>query len=337
LEFKGDEYKREIIGAQQNIRSGGVNEVDDRFSAASTAEVRAKIARAMSKLHWDGLNLQHNIPGLTLYRVEQPAGPFSTLYEPSVAVTVSGSKIMSLGGEASIYDETNYFLTAIGLPMKGQIDSANPSNPYLAAVLRLDMEMARRLIIEHELYPVSETEQVRGAVSGVATATLFDAFLRLILSNAEPERVAFYSKLIQQEILYHLLTGESGNQFRCIALAEHNHRVSKAISWIKANYQRPLRIDELASYSSMGVSTLHHHFRSVTAMSPLQFQKHLRLHHARLMMLTGKIDASTVALEVGYESVTQFNREYRRMFGHPPLRDVKILESKRQSQSVMIG
>lgn len=309
----------------------------DCFLDASTADVRSRIARAMLNMGWDGLNLRHSIPGLTLYRVEQPSGPFSTLYEPSVAVTISGSKVMSLGDETSTYDERKYFLAAIGLPMKGQIHAADPSNPYLAAVLRLDMDVARRLIVENDLYPDGSTEHVCGAVSGTATPALFDAFLRLVMANAEPERVAFYSKHIQQEILYHLLTGENGMQLRCIALAEHNNRVSKAISWIKANYDRTIRIEELASYCNMGVSTLHHHFKSLTGISPLQFQKHLRLHHARLLMLTGKIDASTAALNVGYESVTQFNREYRRMFGHPPFRDVKILEAKRQSKSAMIG
>nr|WP_132077021.1 AraC family transcriptional regulator [Sinorhizobium americanum] len=305
-----------------------------------TAPLRRRILDELTQLPWDGLRYSHTVPGLSLYRVVEPAGPFSAVYEPSLSLIVQGSKRVHVGDQTLVYDESCFFLTALGLPATGQICEASLDEPYVAASLRLDLEKLRRIITDHDLHPTEPPERdLVGVVVGDATPALFDAFLRLISLAKAPADIPFLSNHIHNEILYRLLTGEQGARLRRFALAGTNsNRVAKAIAWLKQNYARPLRVEELAEIANMGVSTLHHHFRAMTAMSPLQFQKHLRLHHARELMLAESLDATTAALRVGYESPTQFSREYRRAFGHPPLRDIKaILNSNDAAKRDSIG
>lgn len=307
--------------------------------SAQTEAIRGRILDVLSRLSWDGMQFKHAIPGLSLYRVVEPAGPFSSVYEPSLSLIIKGSKRISVGDETLVYDESCFFLTAIGLPMTGQICAASEGEPYVAAMLRLDLEKLRRLIADHDIQPSDTRERDRGIVVGAATPELFDAFLRLISLAATPNDIPFLAGHIQNEILYRLLSGEQGARLRRFALAGTNsNRVAKAVAWLKENYTSPLRVEDLADIANMGVSTLHHHFRAMTAMSPLQFQKHLRLHHARELMLSGSLDAASASLRVGYESPTQFSREYRRMFGHPPLRDIRaILNSDESTRRGSVG
>jgi transcriptional regulator GlxA family with amidase domain len=159
---------------------------------------------------------------------------------------------------------------------------------------------------------------------GKTPVEMLSACSRLVDLLEKPGDIPFLGSLIQREIIYRLLRSSVGKHLRAIAtLGEQSNRTAKAVAWLKANYEKPLRVDELASVAQMGVSTLHHHFRSLTAMSPLQYQKRLRLHVARVRMLTEGMDAASAAFNVGYESASQFNREYRRLFGQPPMRDVK--------------
>jgi AraC-like DNA-binding protein len=298
-----------------------------------TAPIRARILDKLAQLPWDGLSFRHNVPGLSLYRVVAPAGPFSAVYEPSLSLIIKGSKRVRVGSETLIYDESCFFLTALGLPATGQICEASEGEPYVAASLRLDLEKLRRIIADHDVQPTDAPERnLVGVAVGAATPELFDAFLRLIsLANA-PGDIPFLADHIHNEILYRLLTGEQGARLRRFALTGTNsNRVAKAVAWLRENYARPLRVEELAAIANMGISTLHHHFRAMTAMSPLQFQKHLRLHHARELMLSEQLDAATAALRVGYESPTQFSREYRRAFGHPPQRDIRTILSSGDS------
>ncbi|WEX74949.1 AraC family transcriptional regulator [Sinorhizobium numidicum] len=304
-----------------------------------TASLRARILDKLSQLPWDGLRFGHAIPGLSLYRVVEPAGPFSAVYEPSLSLIIKGSKRVHVGNETLIYDESCFFLTAIGLPMTGQICEASEREPYVAAMLRLDLEKLRRIIADNDIHQTDLSERDLGVVVGAAKPELFDALLRLISLTDSPADIPFLANHIQNEILYRLLTGEQGARLRRFALAGTNsNRVAKAVAWLKENYARPLRVEELAEVANMGVSTLHHHFRAMTAMSPLQFQKHLRLHHARELMLSESLDAATAALRVGYESPTQFSREYRRAFGHPPVRDIReILNSNDTTRRDSVG
>ncbi|AFL50883.1 AraC-like DNA-binding protein [Sinorhizobium fredii] len=305
-----------------------------------TAPLRARILDELAQLQWDGLRYSHTVPELSLYRVVEPAGPFSAVYEPSLSLIIKGSKRVHVGNQTLVYDDSCFFLTALGLPATGQICEASLDEPYVAASLRLDLERLRRIIADHDLHPTEAPERdLVGVAVGAATPALFDAFLRLIsLANA-PADIPFLASHIHNEILYRLLTGEQGARLRRFALAGTNsNRVARAIAWLKENYTQPLRVEELAEIANMGVSTLHHHFRAMTAMSPLQFQKHLRLHHARELMLSQSLDAATAALRVGYESPTQFSREYRRAFGHPPLRDIRaILNSSDSTKRDSVG
>jgi transcriptional regulator GlxA family with amidase domain len=164
--------------------------------------------------------------------------------------------------------------------------------------------------------------------TGETTAELLDACCRLVDLLNTPQDIPYLGGLIQHEVIYRILRGRVGARLRAIAtLGDQSQRTAKAISWVRANYAKPLRVEDLAKIAGMGVSTLHHHFRALTAMSPLQYQKQLRLRAARERMLIDGLDATSAAFEVGYESATQFNREYGRFFGQPPMRDIRTLRS----------
>ncbi len=192
--------------------------------------------------------------------------------------------------------------------------------------LRLDMPTVREVISREELPEPATSIESRGLAVGETTVGLLDACSRLIELVDTPEDIPFLSHLIQREIVYRILRTPQGERLRAIATTgDLSHRTARAIAWLRANYAKPLHVEELAAVARMGVSTLHHQFRGLTSMSPLQYQKQLRLQTARQHMLMDRIDATSAAYEVGYESVSQFNREYSRFFGQPPIRDIKSL------------
>ena len=287
---------------------------------------RRRLVADCDRLDWRAPALETGIPGLTLYRVTEPSVPFSSIYAPSLSLIIRGSKRVVVGAATLDYGESNFLLTAIDLPTTVQILEASEAEPYYAALLRLDLERVRGIIVQHEVRAAAPPGEMGMAV-GMASAELFDALARLIALMDTPQDIPFLAAHIQDEILYRLLSGEQGAYLRRIALSgTQSNRVAKAIAWLKQNYMAPLRVEHLAGIARMGTSTLHHHFRAMTAMSPLQYQKHLRLHHARDLMLSEAADAAGAAFQVGYESATQFSREYRRMFGAPPMRHIKALQ-----------
>jgi transcriptional regulator GlxA family with amidase domain len=191
-------------------------------------------------------------------------------------------------------------------------------------ILRLEMPAVREILSQEEFLAPEVSTGVRGMAVGVTSVELLSACSRLLDLLDTPQDIPFLSGLMQREILYRLLRSPLGKHLRAIAtLGEQSNRTAKAVAWLRSHYDKPLRVEELASVAQMGVSTLHHHFRSLTAMSPLQYQKRLRLHAARVRMMTNGLDAASAAFEVGYESASQFNREYSRFFGQPPMRDIK--------------
>ncbi len=174
--------------------------------------------------------------------------------------------------------------------------------------------------------------------TGETTAELLEACCRLVDLLNTPQDIPFLSGLIQREIIYRILRGPEGARLRAIAtLGDQSHRTAKAIAWVRENYAKPLRVEDLAKIAAMGVSTLHHHFRALTSMSPLQYQKQLRLQAARERMLIDGLDAASAAFEVGYESASQFNREYGRLFGQPPMRDIRTLRSPSALSLELVG
>jgi AraC-like DNA-binding protein len=266
------------------------------------------------------------VPGLTIVRRTALVEPACGTYEPSVAVIAQGKKRVELGSTTFIYDENRYLLTSVDLPIVGQVIEASEKVPFLALALKLEMPVVRELLAREEI-PLPEPQPDSPAMAtGETTPEFLSACCRLVDLLSAPQDIPFLSGLIQREIIYRILRGSEGARLRSIAtLGDQSQRTAKAIAWIRMNYATPLRVEALAELAGMGVSTLHHHFRSLTAMSPLQYQKQVRLQTARNRMLMDGLDAASAAFEVGYESPSQFNREYSRFFGLPPIRDIRKL------------
>lgn len=291
-------------------------------------KLRAELARKIASFIGSRENLATDIPGLTLYRRTAPTAPAPVTYEPSVAVVVQGRKRVELGRTAFFYGEGQFLLTSVDLPVISQVIEASEESPYLCFRLKFEMPMVRELLSREEIQATAAPSEKPAMTTAEATVEFLDACCRLVDLLDHPQDIPFLSGLIQREIIYRILRGPEGARLRAIAtLGEQSQRTAKAIAWLRANYSKPLRVEELAQLAGMGVSTLHHHFRSLTAMSPLQYQKQLRLQAARGRMLIDGLDAASAAFEVGYESPSQFNREYSRFFGQPPMRDIRTLRS----------
>lgn len=263
------------------------------------------------------------IPGLFLFRHDAPTDPFSAIYEPSICVVAQGAKRVTLGNDTYVYDVRHYLITSVHLPTVVQVIDASKEKPYLGLLLKLDMREIAQMMVDSNL-PAPRTQQSsRGMATGEVTPPLLNAFQRLVDLLSDEKDIPILAPTIQREIIYRLLIGDQGARLRQIATAgSQSHQIARAVDWLKNNYTRPLQIDDLAAQARMSTSTFHHHFRSMTALSPLQFQKQLRLQEARRLMLMERLDAATAAFQVGYESPSQFSREYNRLFGAPPLRDI---------------
>jgi AraC-like DNA-binding protein len=264
------------------------------------------------------------VPGLSLYRKSSPTQCTSAAYEPELIVFVQGEKRINVGGMTLEVNESTFLLTSIDMPVVSQVTKASREEPILAMMLKLEMPAVREILSQEEFHVPEPVSGTRGMDVGETSVELLDACSRLLDLLDAPQDISFLSSLIQREIIYRLLRGPRGENLRAIAtLGEQSNRTAKAVAWLRENYAKPLRVEDLASVAQMGVSTLHHHFRTLTAMSPLQYQKQLRLHTARVRMLMDGMDAASAAFEVGYESPSQFSREYSRFFGQPPMRDIK--------------
>ena len=291
-------------------------------------ELRAALARSIALSVGAAENVTTAIPGLSLYRRTSPTAPCSMTYQPSVTVIAQGRKRVELGRTAFIYDASRFLLTAVDLPVVSRVVEASEQVPCLALSLKLEMPMIRELLSRDEIQVAEPAPDRPGMATARTTVEFLDACCRLLDLLRAPHDIPFLSGLIVREIIYRVLRSPEGARLRAIAtLGDQSHRTAKAIAWIRENYARPLRVEDLAEMAGMGVSTLHHHFRALTAMSPLQFQKQLRLQAARGRMLVDGLDAASAAFEVGYESASQFNREYSRFFGQPPMRDIRALRA----------
>jgi len=290
-------------------------------------ELRAELARSIALFVGSAEKRITEIPGLTLHRRTEPTAPCSGTYEPGVIVVAQGRKRVDLGKNTFFYGASRYLLTAVDLPIVSQIVEASEATPCLAMSLRLEMPIVRELLSRDEVSgAIAPSADSTAMVTGELTVEFLDACLRLLKLMDRPQDIPFLNGLRQREIIYRVLRGPEGARLRAIGtLGDQSNRTAKAIAWMRTNYAKPLRVEELAHIAGMGTSTLHHHFRALTAMSPLQYQKQLRLQAARGRMLVDGLDAASAAFEVGYESASQFNREYSRFFGQPPMRDVRTL------------
>ena len=291
-------------------------------------QVLHELANAISKVIGDASEVSTAVPGLTLYRNTVPTAPNPCTYVPSLLVIPQGKKRVDLGKKSYVFGESTLLLTSIELPIISRVCAASVEKPYLAFFLKLDLGMVRDVLHSEEVHVPAPPVGTRGMVLGEATIELLAPCSRMVQLLRTPQDVPFFGKLLQREIIYRLLQGPQGDRLRSVAtLADQSYRTAKAVTWLRDNFKKALNVDELASMTGMSRSTLNHHFRGLTAMSPLQFQKQLRLHAAWQKMLTDELDAASAAFEVGYESPSQFNREYKRFFGQPPIRDIEALRA----------
>jgi AraC-like DNA-binding protein len=263
------------------------------------------------------------VPGLAFYRHDEPTEPSNGLHEPSICLVLQGAKQVHLENDSFVYDVNNYLITSVHLPTTYQVITASHDQPYLGLLLKFDLRELSQLMVESSL-PSSRSQQAgRGMATGQVTLPLLSAFQRLVALLDQPEDIPILAPMIHREILYRLLVGDQGERLRQIAsTGSRSHQIARAIEWLKGNFTQQFRIEELAAQAHMSTSSFHTHFRSLTSLSPLQYQKHLRLREARRLMLAEHMDATTAAFRVGYESSSQFSREYSRLFGAPPVRDI---------------
>ncbi len=265
--------------------------------------------------------------GLRLLRWSSPTPKNHGVSSPAFCVIAQGSKEVLLGDDRYRYDASHYLITAAALPTATRVTEASEERPYLGVVLGLDSALVGSVMVEAGHPAPGEHGAVRAFDVSPLDAGLLNAVVRLVrLLDAPAEEVRFLRPLVTREIVFRLLRGEQGGRLRQIAvLGGHAHRIAGALERLRQDFDRPLRIEDVARESGMSVSGFHHHFKAVTAMSPLQFQKRMRLQEARRLMLGEDLDAASAGYRVGYGDASHFNREYKRLFGAPPARDVERL------------
>ena len=297
--------------------------LDDNL-ALRQAELAALIHR---QCPGDGLH-RSAISGLDLACATQPSLPIPVLYRPCLGIIAQGRKNVRLGDEQYTYDPLNYLVASVTLPVTSQVIGATPELPYLSLRLEIDPVLITNLIAEIGPIGVPNTGQRRALYLDRLDTQLLDAVLRLLRLLETPRDIAILAPLAVREIFYRLLHSPQGHRLHEIAIADsQGQRINRAIEWLNLNFDQPLRIEDLAREVNLSTSTLHHRFKAVTALSPLQYQKQLRLQEARRLMLCEGLEAASASYRVGYESPSQFSREYSRLFGAPPLRDLARLRS----------
>lgn len=308
----------------QRLAQNGENPEISSLHAASPAPTG--LASAIAQWTTEKNSLAPLIPGLSLHRWDAPTDPTSYMLAPSICLIGQGSKRVFLGAGAYMYDEHRFLVTSLDLPLTAQIVEASSEKPYLGLTLELDLRVLAQLMLDHPAAAPRSPQDRLGIAIGDLSSPLRDAFERLLDLLSHPDDISALAPLIKQEIFYRLLTGEQGPRLRqIVSIENHGHQIARAIGWLKDNFRQPFKVEDLAASTGLSVSAFHAHFRTMTAMSPLQFQKKMRLSEARRLMFAENMDAGTAAFAVGYESPSQFSREYSRLFGAPPLRDIKNL------------
>ncbi|HGS5279846.1 TPA: AraC family transcriptional regulator N-terminal domain-containing protein [Vibrio parahaemolyticus] len=295
-------------------------------SLPSRAFATQKLAKLIEQ--WTGNANQYDTPisGLRFSRWTTPTPPTSYTLNPSICLITQGRKRVLLGEESFIYDANHFLISSVELPIIANIIEASEEQPYLGLIMELDLTEISQLIVDSELAFTQSKEAQKGIAVGELSESLLDAFVRLAELLNEGQNIKILAPIIKREIFYRLLMSEQGTRLHQIVTAgSHSHQIAKAIDWLKNNFVKPLSVGDLASYTGMSKSSFYTHFRSMTSMTPLQFQKKLRLSEARRLMLTENLDAMAATFKVGYESPSQFSREYSRLFGAPPSKDIKSL------------
>jgi len=301
-----------------------MNPTNDRLSIrmqADREELADRIARAMPR---DGIAQPQ--PGVNLSRSSKLTELVHGFYEPALCVIAQGAKTLSLGEDTFRYDPAHYMISTVGLPMTAQVVEASMERPYLGFRLSLDPLVVASVMVEADVVQSRGDAGVKAVDVSLLDADLLDAILRLVRLIDRPGEYRRLAPLVIREIVYRLLTGAQGSRMRHLATSGGQaRRMARAVGKLRDNFDKPLRIEAIARELGMSASGFHAHFKAVTAMSPLQFQKQLRLQEARRLMLSENLDAGEAGYRVGYDDASHFNREYKRHFGEPPIRDVERL------------
>jgi AraC-like DNA-binding protein len=269
------------------------------------------------------------VPSLFFTRLSNAVGPSHGVYNPSLCIIVQGMKEVLLAQERFIYNPANYLVASVDLPVTAQVIEASTAVPYLAFKLEFTPSQILEVLGNAEIQADSKKSEKRAMFVSPIDSSMLDAVIRLVRLLDNPKDIPVLAPLFKQEILYRVLQGPYGGTLGQMAIeGSYTYRIRDAIEHIMHNYDQSFRIEDLADIASMSVSSLHRHFKEVTAMSPIQFQKQIRLQEARRLLLAESTDAADVAFRVGYESPSQFSREYSRMFGLPPREDIKRLREK---------
>lgn len=268
------------------------------------------------------------ISRLSLIRSSRPTEPLHAVHQPAVCFVAQGRKQVMVGDAIHVYDAAQYLVVSVEVPIVGQILQATAARPYLCLRLDLDPVAIGALMLDAGIAPLHDRPPAPALSLSPISAELLDAVVRLTRLLESPEEVAVLAPLFEREILFRLLIGDQISHLRHIALAEGRvQQVNRAIAWIKENFRTPFSIEAVAAEARMSASAFHQHFKAVTSMSPLQYQKQLRLQEARRLILTQTCDAAESGHAVGYDSPSQFSREYKRLFGAPPARDAAKLRA----------
>jgi AraC-like DNA-binding protein len=304
-------------------------EREAQWVQANREELVERIGRAMRE---DGT--AQLLQGLHLSRSSLPLKPVHSVVEPSVCVIAQGSKEVLLGESRYRYDPSQYLLATVELPRISQVLEASQERPYLSLRLELAPTLVSSVLVEAGHASPPGPADVRAISVSLLDVHLLDAFVRLVRLLDAPAEAPVLLPLITREIIYRLLVGEQGARLRHLAiLGGYTPYIARAVGRLRQDFDQPLRIEQMARELGMSVSGLHHHFKAVTSMSPLQFQKRLRLQEARRLMLGEDLDAASAAYRVGYHDASHFNREYKSLFGVPPMRDVQRLREEAQDQA----
>jgi AraC-like DNA-binding protein len=314
--------------ARKRILSNGSAD-DPSVSPALTAPL-AELARLLGR-HSNGDGIHPTpIAGVAVLRASTPmAEAIHAIHEPAMCLVVQGAKQVILNDVTYAYDASHYLVVSLELPITGRVTRAVPDAPYLCFRMDLDPGEIASLILQTGMRSAPDRGVCRALALAQTTVEMLDAVLRLTRLLDTPDDIDTLAPLAKREILYRLLKGEQGPQLRQIAATDGQaHRISRAIGWLKKHFDQPLRIEDIAHEVHMSPSSFHHHFKAITTLSPLQYQKQLRLQEARRLMLVHDVDAATAGHRVGYESPSQFGREYSRLFGAPPARDLRRLREQ---------
>ncbi|MFL1998093.1 AraC family transcriptional regulator [Lysinibacillus sp. 1 U-2021] len=266
-----------------------------------------------------------SIPGLQFVRASRISEPVYSVYEPSLCIVAQGTKLVMLGEESYQYDSASYLTASVHLPITGQVMVASPEKPYLCVNLQLDMNQIFE-VIQSSNQGISNDSTGRGLEISLINESLLEAVLRLIRLLETPQDISVLAASIKREIIYRILQNDENNSLKHFALVgSQAQRIAKVIGVLNREFAQPLKVDDLAKEARMSPSSFYHHFKEITGMSPIQYQKQLRLQEARRMLLTESMEAAEAAFQVGYESPSHFSREYSRKFGMSPMKDIQRL------------